>query len=133
MIKSLSETIASFPRDVNCTQCFNHVIALVVKRLIRQFDVPKGETDKVTQDTEKELRELVKESDIEELLTQSLQDAGDDDGDVDDEDGLEDVWLEMSMEAREELDTSTRPVKMVLVKVSPLVHLCPNFQCNWLA
>jgi hypothetical protein len=40
MIEALSDLIPLFPGDPNCARCFNHVIALIAKSLIHQFDVP---------------------------------------------------------------------------------------------
>jgi hypothetical protein len=122
MIKRLSEIIESFAGDSKRTQCFNHIIALVAKRLIRQFDVPKIDTDAAIDNAEKELMDLAAGIDIEEMLTRSGQDAnGDDDDDDDDNKGQE---SDISAEACAKLNASIRPVKLVLVKVSPLNSLC---------
>jgi hypothetical protein len=67
----------NFPSDSNHAQCFNHVIALVAKRLICQFDVSNKDNDAVINETERELRELAKGSDIDELLTRARQDVDD--------------------------------------------------------
>jgi hypothetical protein len=101
MIESLSKLIASFASDSKCTRCFNHVIALVAKRLIHQFDVPKKDTDATMDEAEKELRDLAKGMDIEEKLTWSEQDA-----DGNDKDDDEDQGLEMLTEAHAKLNAS---------------------------
>ncbi|KAG2086662.1 uncharacterized protein F5147DRAFT_556401, partial [Suillus discolor] len=54
MIEALSDLIPSFPGNPNCAWCFNHVIALIAKSLIHQFDVPKGMADAALDDTERE-------------------------------------------------------------------------------
>ena len=96
-------------------RCFNHVIALVAKRLIRQFDVPKGGTEAALDDAEQALRELAEGIDIEEDQTQAELET--DDGDDDDNDVGNDEELNMSQHARKKLDERTRPMKRVLVKV----------------
>jgi hypothetical protein len=117
MIDVLRQSLDEYPGDANRARCFNHVIALVGKRMTRQFDVAKGAADAALDEAEKELRDLAKGMDIEEMLTKAKQDDDeeDEDDDKDDDDEMED---DMSPEEREELDASTRPVRLVLVKVS---------------
>jgi len=67
MISRLRELIHSFPGVSKRTQCFNHVIALVAKRLIWLFDVPKKDADVALDDAEQELMELAEGIDIEEI------------------------------------------------------------------
>ncbi|KAG2060729.1 hypothetical protein BDR06DRAFT_839643, partial [Suillus hirtellus] len=54
MIEVLSDLIPSFPGDPNHAQCFNHVITLIAKSLIHQFNVPKGMVDVALDDAERE-------------------------------------------------------------------------------
>ncbi|KAG1722957.1 uncharacterized protein EDB91DRAFT_1040319, partial [Suillus paluster] len=54
MVEVLSDLIPSFPGDPNHAWCFNHVIALVAKSLIHQFDVPKGMADVALDKAERE-------------------------------------------------------------------------------
>ena len=90
-----------------------------MKKLIHQFNLPKGDANAALDDTEQELMVLAEGIDIENMLTQSEQDADGDDNDEDDE-GQE----EMSTEACTKLDASMQPVKLVLMKVSPLHSFC---------
>jgi hypothetical protein len=128
MIMSLSEIITSFAGDSKRTRCFNHVIALVAKRLISQFDVPKMDANAAIDEAEKGLMDLAAGMDIEEMLTRGEQDVNDDDNDDDKDKGQE---LEISAEARAKLNASMRPVKLVLVKVSPLHALCMPYLTRW--
>ena len=82
-------------------------------------------------EAEQELIDLAAGMDIDEMLTQSQQDANGDDNDNDNESQESGI----SAEARAKLNASTRPVKLVLVKVSPLHMLCvPNLTyCNGLS
>jgi hypothetical protein len=70
-------------------------------------------TEVTLDEAEKELRDLAKGIDIEEILAKANQDEAEDGEDDDDE-----IEEEISPEDREQLDASMRPVRMVLVKVS---------------
>ncbi len=78
------------------------------------------DTDAAIDEAEKQLIDLAAGTNIEEMITQSKHDPNDDndDNDIDDY-GQE---LEISTKARAQLNASVRPVKLVLVKASPL-HL----------
>jgi hypothetical protein len=115
MIDKLADLLENFPGDPNRARGFNHIVTLVVQKMIRQFDVPKGGVDPALDEAEKELRNLAEGIDIEEMLTKSMQDVDEEDEDNEEnEDGAED---EMSAEDRTILDASMRPLQLVLVKV----------------
>jgi hypothetical protein len=119
MIEELPKLIEAFPGSAYHTRCFDHVLALVAKRIVRQFDVTSGGNSDELDEAERELRDLAEGIDIEEETAQRERDTGDDDDD--DDKGDEDAEKEMaqlSVADREELDESTRPVRMLLVKVS---------------
>jgi hypothetical protein len=118
MIDKLADLLENFPRDPNRARCFNHVVALVAQKMVRQFDVPKGGVDAALDEAEKELRNLAEGIDIEEMLTKSMQDA--DEEDEDDEENEDGAEGEMSAEDRAVLDASMRPLRLVLVKVCSL-------------
>ena len=82
MIDSLSETVMSFEGDANRARCFNHVVALVAKRVIHQFDVPKGRADAALDEAEQALRDLAKGIDLEECQTQAEHKEDGDEADV---------------------------------------------------
>ena len=105
MIDALGRTLRDYPGNANRARCFNHVIALVGKRMTRQFDVTKGAADAALSEAEKELRDLAKGMDIEEMLTKAKQDEDkDDENDDDDDDEMEE---DLSPEDLEELDVRT--------------------------
>jgi hypothetical protein len=126
MIDELANLIRSFPGASNRARCFNHVVALVAVRVVRQFDVPKGRDD-TDSEAEQELRELAEGLDIEDATTQREREGDEDD--EEDDDGVE-QWAEeranLSNADREEHDESVRPVRMLLVKVSS----CCNVHAN---
>jgi hypothetical protein len=122
MIDTLGRILKTFPGDANRARCFNHVVALVAKRVVRQFDVGKGQADAALDEAERQLQDLAKGIDIEERLARANQDAGDDEDDEDVNDDSDETD-DLSPEARAELDANTRPVRLVLVKVCHLGRL----------
>jgi hypothetical protein len=94
---------------------------LIAKSLLKQFEVAKkSESDDDLTEEESKLLELAEDLDEEELTT--AEEIIDEDGEVDVEDRLED-WVDeveaLTPDDRELLEDDIRPVKMVLVKVSP--------------
>ena len=90
--------------------------------MVRQFDVSKGGADAALDKVEKELRKLADRIDVEEVLAKCRQEPtngedNDDDNDDDDDDEME---VELSVEDRAELEASTQPIRLVLVKVRTL-------------
>jgi hypothetical protein len=122
MIDSLGQILKTFPGDTNGARCFNHVVALVAKRVVQQFDVGKGQADLALDEAEQQLQDLAKGINIEERLAQANKDAGGDeeDNNVDDD---SDETDDLSPEAQAELEVNTRPVRLVLVKVCRLGRL----------
>jgi len=114
MVEKLEDLLPVFSSS-NHTRCFNHVLNLIAKSLLKQFDVAK--TDDDLNEEEAKLLDLAKDLDGEELTV--AQETDGDDGEV--EDDLED-WVDevaaLTPEEREMLEDDIRPVKMVLVKVS---------------
>lgn len=106
---------------VNRTRCFAHIINLVAKSLLRQFDVTKkqkkGDNDDLDDDTQN-LQELADGLEEEESIT--LEEMGDDDDEIaddDDEEGWVDELDELDEEERKKLLKSIRPISRMLVKV----------------
>lgn len=140
MITHLAELLPGFPGQANRTRCFAHILNLVAKCIMRQFDAPKKaktkrisneeDLDDLTWDSTNDLEtdELESDSDDEdneEDLQLEEEIAGEDD-DVANEDGRD----EMTMAEIEQLEESVKPVRRVLTKVmshdqqtNPLAHL----------
>jgi hypothetical protein len=118
MIQELAYLVDDFPGPANQTRCFLHILNLVVKSIIRQFDVPisKKTPDDDEDEATKELLKLAGEIDLEERITVS---AGDE-ADATEDDGAE-GWMdeheEMTEEELLELTESVRPVRLLLTKV----------------
>ena len=128
MVDTLSDLIPSFPGTPSHTRCFDHILHLAAKSLLRPFDVAHGKDAENARDaTEASLRELADGLDLEELEMASMALEGSEDGDSENETGeREDVegWVDdvvnMSETERDALDTTVQPVKLVLIKVRVL-------------
>jgi hypothetical protein len=123
MIAELSDLLDNFPGETNRTRCFTHILNLVAKSIIKQFDVPKARADEVLDDAANSLAALAVDLDLEERLSreeQLFEGAGDDDDDDNDDCGrwTDDVHADLSDNEREALDKSLQPVRLVLVKAS---------------
>jgi hypothetical protein len=117
MIDDLRNRIITFPGDENRTQCFDHVVALIAKSSIRQFDVPKGQADAALDEAERELNELAEGIDIEDEKMRAEWEGTEDDED-DNNDGWVNEVSRLSVANHEELEANITPVRLVLVKVS---------------
>src|SRR6266567_2635799 len=116
MIKELAHLIDDFPGPANQTRCFLHILNLVVKSIIRQFDVPKskktldGNDEDDMDEATKELLKLAGDIELEEEITASASDDGDATDD-DDAPGWVDEREEMTEDELIELAESIRPVR----------------------
>jgi hypothetical protein len=68
MIKEIANLLDDFPGPANQTRCFAHVLNLVVKSIIKQFDLPKSKGDASLDDAAKELLALAGNIELEELI-----------------------------------------------------------------
>ena len=41
MVENLAKLVVNFPRDTNRARCLAHIVNLVVKIILRQFDISK--------------------------------------------------------------------------------------------
>jgi len=115
MIDALAELIVAFPGAMNRTRCFTHILNLVVKAILHQFDVPKAQEGEVLDAASQALVDLAGDIEMEEA---AMDEGEDDETAGDGDEGWIDPVSGMSQEDREELDLSVRPVWLVLVKVS---------------
>lgn len=122
MIEELAILTDGFTGSASHTRCFLHIVNLVAKFLIRQFDVKKGGNGvghgdgNTTADLEPEIKEL---EDL--ALDNEEDDTGatsmDNDEGVDNEDGWVDNRAMLSDDERRDFERAIRPVKSALVKV----------------
>ena len=121
MVEELDLLIDDFPGPANQTRCFLHILNLVVKSIIRQFDLPK--TKKASDDeedeeneAEKEILKLADEIEREEAMAGvngDEEDATEDDND----EGWVDKREEMTEGELRRLTRSVKPVRLLLSKV----------------
>lgn len=117
MISELAELVEEFPGAPNQIRCFLHVLNLVVKSIIRQFDLPKVQADAILNEAKAELRNLAGNLELEEMVSQ--QESGTDEELEDDSvEGWVDEREEMTVMDVEALDESVGPLRLMLTKVS---------------
>ena len=125
MIEHLSTLIESFPGAANQTRCFTHILNLVAKSILRQFDTPKKAADGDSgdfDDATDALAALALELEDNEAAADDSDEEGDDDdemgGEDDNEDGLGDERDGMSDAEVAELEESLVPIRLMLAKAS---------------
>jgi hypothetical protein len=117
MIKELAKLLDLFPGPDNQTRCFTHILNLIAKSIIRQFDVPKSQQNQALDKSLQELQALAVDIDLEEKETRDGVESGSDENDDDNMDGWIDEKERMSTEDVKKLDVSVQPVRFMLVKV----------------
>jgi hypothetical protein len=113
MINELAEMIPDFPGPANQMRCFAHILNLIAKTIIKQFDIPKrtGKLD----DEDELLKELAEGVEMEEIETR-IANTGEE-GDPDNEEGWVDETELLSEEEQSQLDVDVLPIRLVIVKV----------------
>ena len=127
MVKELEDTLPLF-QPTDRTHCFLHVINLVTKSLLKQFDLGKikGKSTVDLSEEELALLTLAKKLDEEELTT---LDENDDDEEPEDDnlEGWIDEFETLMLEEQDKLNMDVLPVRHVLVKVrdeyTPLIDV----------
>jgi hypothetical protein len=137
MIEKLERRLIDFPGASNRARCFTHILNLVVKSIMHQFDVssarpgPSGVTD----ERREELMRLAGDIDAEDQELEE-EDYEDDPEEPDNSDGWIDEREEMAEEDVDELDDNVQPIRFLLMKVSEyatavcctvLANLSPHF------
>ena len=117
MIEELGSILDAFPGAANQTRCFLHILNLVAKSVLRQFEPPKARDKDLLSVGAKELAALAED------LEESLDDHNGEDNDLDeledDNEGEEQDEREgMSEEEIAELEECVQPVRLVLAKAS---------------
>ncbi len=110
MIDHLATLLAAFPGSANRTQCFTHILNLVAKCIMKQFDAPK----------KKKTHDVDGSDDIDDDAV-DLQVAVDDLDDELEEDGIDegdaawefDMQIELTEGEIQELEATVQPVRRV--------------------
>ena len=61
MVEELAMCVTEFPGQANRTHCFAHIINLVAKSLLKQFDLPENKAGSAVSATQEELQECMEE------------------------------------------------------------------------
>src|SRR6266481_3143445 len=61
MVEELAMRVTEFPGQANRTCCFAHIINLVAKSLLKQFDLPENKAGSSVSATQEELQEFTEE------------------------------------------------------------------------
>lgn len=127
MVDELEDLLPEFSQ-VNHTRCFLHVNNLIAQTIIRQFDTPKPPKNNRDEsmfdpdDADCGLYEFAANIDYEEQKTREklLQDLADGEELPEDDnvEGWADEMAALSIGERQAIETSLKPVKLILVKVS---------------
>jgi hypothetical protein len=132
MITKLRDILDDYPGEASRTQCFTHILNLVAKSVLSQFDIPKktkrsdhGASDNQDDDEDldgtdwidKEIDRIAGDIDAEEQA--EVMAAQRDEAAIDNEDGLVDERATMSRRAIRELEKGVMPARHVLTKVGP--------------
>lgn len=123
MIDELANLLPNFPGPANQTRCFLHVLNLVVKSILHQFDVPtskkKSDADDDDQSIDEGTKELLKlAGDIDREEEDTVR-ANDEEDAIEDDsiEGWVDEQEAMTKEEVTELSTNVLPVRLLLTKV----------------
>jgi hypothetical protein len=117
MIRKLEELIDEFKGPESQTRCFTHILNLIAKSIMQQFNVLRAQANKVSDKATTALIELAGNIDIEE---QEMAESGDDSDNNEDVENMEN-WVDerdtMTAEQCTALDKSVQPMRLMLVKV----------------
>ena len=91
-----------------------HILNLVVKSIMHQFDMPKKQWDATT---DKTLEKLASNIEAEKDVMRAEEDIPEDGLIQDNEEGWVDEWDDMTEEDIEELEESVRPIHFLLTKM----------------
>ena len=119
MIQELETLTPEFAGLASHTRCFLHIVNLIAKSLLRQFDAKKA-----TFHGDGEMATLADELACEEARSDRIED--DDDDEVDNEEGWINEMEDLTNNRRIELEESMRPVKLALAKVNQTVADIPS-------
>ena len=122
MIEHLAVLVDAFPGAPNQTRCFAHILNLVVKSVLRQFEAPKKGKE-LADVVDHVVMEIDNDNDDKDEGDGSDNEGGsnecedvDDEVVDDDEDGL--LPDEMSEEESLRVKERVKPIRLVLTKVS---------------
>jgi hypothetical protein len=116
MIDELATSLNDFSGPANRTRCFTHILNLVVKSILQQFDVPKVKRHKIVDTATEELLELAGDIEGEEWSTTCDLAQAEDKGNNNIEGWVDERNL-MNKEELEDLNKVIQPIRFLLTKV----------------
>jgi hypothetical protein len=121
MINELAIQLDNFPESVSRVQCFAHILNLVVKSIMCQFDIPEKKKGEVADEATLELQKLA--GDIERKESSFPCVVWQEDGEEASRDNMK-GWVderdEMDTDELQALDNAIQPIRFLLTKVSHL-------------
>src|SRR5258707_9336412 len=111
MIDHLSVLLDKYPGAANRTRCFTHILNLVAKCIMKQFDAPKKKKNRGDDTDEME------EDEGEDILAAALDELEDELEEDEDRGWDYDMRADMTNEDVEKLEENVKPVRRVLSKV----------------
>ena len=128
MFDQLELLIDNFPGPANQTRCFLHILSIMAKSIIKQFDILKtknGPSNMVTDAVALALAKIAEGLDNEEREEYKNQEQNDDEAD----DQPLDAWMEvqdgLTEQEREDINLRVWPVRLMLTKVCKLHDIQP--------
>ncbi len=117
MIEELANLLDNFPGAANQTRCFTHILNLVVKSILAQFELPKGKAH-----IPDEILKLAEGLELEDEIT-AKEGEGGDEKDDDNVEGWIDEREEMSERQLEALEARVEPIRLLLIKVCAVTNV----------
>ncbi len=118
MVDNLADRLLEYPSEEHHTWCFAHVVNLIAKSLLNQFEPPKKSKDNAVDATERDLLVLAEGLEHEDIDTRLAEAEGGGDIERDDVEGLVDEVGLLNIADWAQWEIETQPVKMALVKVN---------------
>jgi hypothetical protein len=125
MVENIPNHIKYWEGETNHTRCFNHIVNLIAKTLLKLFEVPKAKGastgKKEVDEAEEELERIGKELEVEDLRTQieafanPLTAEG-----IDAEEDVDDAMALLDPDEIEDFRENIVPVRLALAKVQSL-------------
>ncbi|KAL1937246.1 hypothetical protein VTO73DRAFT_13915 [Trametes versicolor] len=122
MMEVMGGMLPDFPGGPNRGRCFDHVVNLCAKSVLRPFDVTPKKVEETMAEAERALQELAEGLELDNVVPAEVNEE-DEGGSLDDDmDGYVDEYVALSAVERVELDRNVYPVKKVLLKLRKLAH-----------
>jgi len=115
MVSELENLLEDFPGNLNCIRCFLHVLSLIAKTTLKQFNIPHKKTGDTINELDWELQDLADRLELEEMQTRS--ERNDKDG-KDDEEVDEGLVKELCQMADVDMEAELCLIQLLLVKVN---------------